>query len=122
MKIINTINKSLLAQASNTTTFNLGWTIPSIADIIGFAIKLFFIIAGLAALIYLILGAFAWVTSSGDKENVSKAQQKIQAAVLGLIILVVVLAILVALERFVFNGKVCFGITCPITIPTLIQP
>lgn len=91
-----------------------GFVIPSLPDIISFLIKLFFFIAGLAALIYLLLGAFGWVTSSGDKEAVKKAQDKIQAAVVGLIVIVLVLAVMVTLEQFVFNKKFCLGISCPV--------
>lgn len=97
-------------EANVETTF----VIPSIADIIGFLIKLFFFIAGVAALLYLLLGAFSWVTSSGDKEAVKKAQDKIQAAVIGLIMIVMVLAIMVTLEQFVFQKHFCLGLSCPI--------
>ena len=34
----------------------------------------------------------------------------------------VVLTIVVTLEQVVFGGKICFGISCPIQIPALIQP
>ncbi len=102
------------AAASTNANVNPGFTIPSLPDIISFLIKLFFFIAGLAALIFLLLGAFSWVTSSGDKEAVKKAQDKIQAAVVGLVVIVLVLAIMVTLEQFVFNQKFCLGISCPV--------
>lgn len=108
--------------ASDNADINIGWRIPSLADVISFLIKAFFVIAGLAALLYLLLGAFAWVTSGGDKENVKKAQDKIQASIIGLLILVAVLAIIVTLEQVVFSQKLCLGITCPLTIPRLIGP
>ena len=106
---------------SNNSNVYVGWKVPSLADIIGFVIKFLFIIAGLAALIFLLLGALAWVTSSGDKENVKKDKEKIQAAVVGLVVIVAVLAIIVTLEQFVFNGKLCLGISCEINIPSLIE-
>jgi len=99
---------------STNATVVSGFTIPSIADIIGFLIKLFFFIAGIASLLYLLLGAFSWVTSSGDKEAVKKAQDKIQAAVIGLIMIVLVLAVMVTLEQFVFQKHFCLGLSCPI--------
>lgn len=101
-----------VSQNANVTT---NFVIPSLPDMISFLIKMFFFIAGLSALLYLLMGAFSWVTSSGDKENVKKAQDKIQAAVIGLIIIVFVLAIMVTLEQFVFNKKFCLGISCPVT-------
>lgn len=99
---------------SQTTMVETSFQIPSLPDIISFIIKLFFFIAGMAALIYLLLGAFSWVTSSGDKEAVKKAQDKIQAAVVGLLVIVFVLALMVTLEQFVFNKKFCLGISCPV--------
>lgn len=107
---------------SSNTSVNVGWTIPSLADVVGFLIKFLFFFAGLAALLYLLLGAFSWVTSSGDKENVKKAQDKIQAAVVGLVIIVVVLVIIATLEQVVLKGTFCVGLTCNIAPPQLIQP
>lgn len=106
---------------SNNSEVNLTWKVPSLADIVGFLIKFLFIIAGLAALLFLLLGALSWVTSSGDKENVKKAQDKIQAAVVGLVVIIAVLAIIVTLEQIVFNQKLCLGISCPINIPSLLE-
>jgi hypothetical protein len=73
------------------------------------------------ALIYLLQGALSWITSGGDKENVKKAQDKIQAAIIGVIVIVAALAIIVTLEQVVFKTKICVGLTCPISIPSLIE-
>lgn len=94
---------------------------PSLGDVLSFAIKTLFTIAGLAALLYLIMGALSWVTSGGDKEKVDKAQQKIQAAVIGLIVLVAVVALAITLEQVVFNESVCLGFTCPVQFGTLLK-
>lgn len=102
-------------------TVILGFVPPTLPDILTFIIRFFFVIAGLAALLYLLLGSLAWVTSSGDKENVKKAQEKIQAAVIGLVVIVAVLAIIVTLEQVVFQQKICIGLSCGITIPSLIK-
>ncbi|MEO6508729.1 MAG: hypothetical protein ABIO02_02140 [Patescibacteria group bacterium] len=99
----------------------LGFQIPTFSEILTFAIRLFFIIGGLAALAMLLLGAFTWITSGGEKEKVQAAQRKIQSAVLGLIMIVVVLALVVTLEQVVFAGKLCFGLSCGITIPALLK-
>jgi len=97
-----------------------GFKVPNMADVIGFMMKFLFFFAGLSALLYLLLGAMAWVTSSGDKENVKKAQDKIQAAVLGLVILVVVIVLLATLEQVVLKNVFCVGLTCNINIPSLV--
>lgn len=126
-KIVNGLNALIFLAmaktsfAQGTSRVSLGWTIPSLADVVGFLIKFLFFFAGLSALLYLLLGAFAWVTSAGDKENVKKAQDKIQAAVVGLVIIVVVLVILATMEQVVLKGTFCVGLTCNIAPPQLIQ-
>ena len=113
---------SLADSTLNTGEVNAGFALPSMAQIIGFLMKFLFFFAGLAALLYLLLGALAWVTSSGDKENVKKAQDKIQAAVVGLVIIVVVVVLLATLEQVVLKNVFCIGLTCTINIPSLIHP
>jgi len=124
MKILTLINnlfvKGVYAASTNETAqASLGFQIPTLTYVLSFFIRFFFIIGGIIALIFLLLGAFSWITSSGNKENVQKAQEKIQAAVVGLILIAVVLAIAVTLEQFVFNKEICFGISCPLKIPSL---
>lgn len=104
-----------------TIQTQLPFTVPNLTTILSFIIQFFFTIAALVALLYLLLGALAWITSGGDKESVKKAQDKIQNALLGLILIVVVLAAAVTLEKVVFQGNICFGITCPLKLPSLLQ-
>ena len=108
--------------ANPDLSVQLGWQVPSLGGILTFIIRLFFIIAGLAALFYLLLGALAWVTSGGSKDAVEGAQKKIIAAVVGVVLIVVVLSIIVTLERIVFRCRICFGISCQVTIPSIIDP
>lgn len=100
----------------------LGFQIPTLSDILTFAIRAFFVIAGLAALFFLLLGAFAWVTSGGDQDSITAAREKIQAAVVGLLMMVAVLAIVWTLEQVIFNRRICLGLSCPVTIPALLEP
>lgn len=100
----------------------LGFTIPTFSDLLTFAIRGFFTIAGIAALFLLLQGAFEWVTSGGDKAKVEAAQRRMTTAVVGVIMIIVVLAIVWTLENVVFNRAICFGLTCPVTIPSLISP
>ncbi|MBP9690476.1 hypothetical protein KBD81_00180 [Candidatus Woesebacteria bacterium] len=102
-------------------TGDLGFQIPSLGDILTFAIRAFFVIAGLAALFYLLLGAMAWVTSGGDKDAITAAREKIQAAVLGMIMIVAVLAVIWTLEQVIFKRRICLGLSCPLTLPGLIE-
>src|SRR3989344_9616137 len=60
---------------------------------IGGAIRLFIIVAGLFLLIYMLWGAFDWITSGGEKEKISKAQSKITNAVIGMFLVIVSLTL-----------------------------
>ncbi len=93
----------------------------TLTNVLSFFMKFFFTIAALVALLYLLLGAFAWITSGGSKENIEKAREKIQAAVIGIVLIVAVIAIVVTLEQVVFKQVICFGLSCGIKIPGLIQ-
>jgi len=99
----------------------IGFRIPTFSDILSFAVRGFFIIAGLAALLFLLMGALNWITSGGDKEKTAAAQKQITAAVLGVILVAVVLAIVVTLEQVVFRKSICLGLSCSLTIPSLLK-
>ena len=98
---------------------NLNFQIPSFDAVLTFLLRFFFIIAGLVALIYFLLGALGWITSGGNKESVDKAREKIQAALIGMILLFFVLALVGVLENILGIGM---GITKPIVFPQLIKP
>ena len=127
MKILNFLKNLVIKSVYADTPVPTGGMItlpfenPTLGEVLSFAIRTLFTVAGLAALLYLIMGALSWVTSGGDKEKVDKAQQKIQAAVIGLIVLVAVIALAITLEQVVFSGKVCLGFTCPVTFGTLLK-
>lgn len=99
----------------------LNFAIPTFSDLLTFLIRFFFFIAGLAALIMMLWGALTWVTSGGEKEGVEKARDKIVAAIVGVIMIVVALAIIWSMEQIVFQGKICFGLSCPVTLPALLK-
>jgi hypothetical protein len=126
MKILsflkNLIIKPVFAAGTTDDLIKLPFANPTLGGVLSFAIRTLFTVAGLAALLFLIMGALSWVTSGGDKEKVDKAQQKIQAAVIGLIVLVAVIALAVTLEKVVFGGTVCLGFTCDVTFGTLLSP
>lgn len=58
------------------------------------AIKIAVIIGALFALFMLITGAFDWITSEGEKENIDKARRKITNAFVGLAILALAIIII----------------------------
>jgi len=93
--------------------------VPTLGDLVGNVIRLMFFIAGLYALVLLLLGGFEWVSSGGDDKKLSAARGKIINAIIGLVVMVAVLTLVILLEQVVFGGKVCLGISCPINMDDL---
>lgn len=88
----------------------------SLGGLIANALQIVFIAAGLAVLIYLIIGAFRWITSGGDKEAIGKARGTIVNALIGLAILALAFFITV-----LFGTIVGVNIFALPNIPTLSQ-
>lgn len=101
--VIGTINPPVDNPIYTNPDVNVG-----IGGLISTGLQLFFFVAGLATLIYLLLGAFEWLTSGGEKEKLTKAQNKIQSAVIGLILMVVMVVVFNVIMGTVLGGK--FGI------------
>ncbi len=99
----------------------LGFVIPTFGEMLTFLVKGFFVIAGLAALVMLLWGALAWVLSGGDKEKVEGARERITSAIIGVFMILVALAIIWTLEKIVFKETICFGLSCPVSLPTLLN-
>jgi len=94
----------------------------ALGDFMSLGVRLFFLVAGITTTIYLLRGAFAWITSGGDKEKLQKAQAILRNAIVGLLVIFLILAILVTLEDTVLKGSgICFGIRkeCPIKLPKI---
>jgi len=101
---------------------DLGFSVPTFGELLSFMVRLFFVIAGIAALFFLLWGALAWVTSGGDKDNVAAARGKIIAALVGVLVIITTLTVMWSLEQIVFDQQLCFGISCPVTLPNLLEP
>ncbi len=93
--------------------------VPTLGDLIGNALRLLFFIAGLYALVLLLLGGFEWVSSGGEDKKLESARKKIINAIIGLVVMVAVLTLVILIEQVVFGGKVCLGISCPIDMGSL---
>ena len=88
----------------------------AVAGLIGLGIKLFMFTAGILMLLYLMWGALDWVISSGDKEKLAKAQQKIMNAVIGIVVLIFVLVVFRLLTvdiLHIFEDEGFFQFTIP---------
>lgn len=89
-------------------------TTRSLGDVISNALLIVFIAAGLAVLVYLIIGAFKWITSGGDKEAIGKARGTIVNALIGLAILALAFFITVLFGQILNINILNFG-----ELPTL---
>jgi len=89
----------LSATPAFAATVQVGNPFPQLADlsiggILTFIINAAFVIAAILTLIYLIWGGINWITSGGDSEAVGAARNRIIAALIGLIIVILAYFIL----------------------------
>ncbi len=90
--------------------------IPTLGALMTSLVRLFFFVSGILALFYLLSGAFDWIRSGGKEEDITTAQKKIMAAILGLVVMVSVLTLVIIIEQVIFSGTVCLGVSCPIKL------
>jgi hypothetical protein len=70
-----------------------------IGTILSNALTIIFVAAALAVLFFLVIGAFKWIISGGDKEAVAGARKTIVAALVGLAILALSFLIVVVVGQ-----------------------
>lgn len=73
------------SQAASSAT-GLGTATPT--EIVAGAIAAFLGILGIIALIIIIFSGFQWMTAAGNKDKVEEAQDRLRAALIGLIIII----------------------------------
>lgn len=85
--------------ADHTVEHTIGTVIPpspvaaigpgaeGIGRFFGNIINIIFIFAGIVFLFLVIMSAFQWMISGGDKENIAKARGRLTSAIIGLFIL-----------------------------------
>lgn len=85
----------LFGGISPPAAMNVGGDDPiqGVGKFIGFGINMFILVAGMFLLIYLLWGAFDWISSGGEKERITKAQNKITNALIGMLLVFVVLTV-----------------------------
>lgn len=87
----------------------------TIGDAVSKGLTVVFAAAVLIVLVMLILGAFEWITSGGDKEAVGKARGRIINALIGLAVLAVAFALANVAARF--TGLNLFDLAIPTPDP-----
>lgn len=85
----------------------------AIGSIISALVGFFLILSFVATLVYMLLGGFDWVTSSGDKTKLQSARDKITNALVGLVVVGASWAVMMLVGTFT-------GIEFPnLPIPTI---
>jgi hypothetical protein len=77
--------------------------IGGIGDIVTKVISYIFPIAGFICLIFIIQGGYMWMVSSGNPENVKKAQGTLTWALIGLILTMTIFGILTVIINFLYK-------------------
>lgn len=72
----------------------------AISQFLSNGIILFYSIAGIVLLFMILWGAFQWMTSGGDKEQLASAQKRIMNAIIGIILFALAFAIIQVLGKF----------------------
>ena len=83
-----------------------GDPISSLSNIISVGLQIFLIIAAIMMLVYMLWGAMDWIGSSGEKEKLQKAQNKITNAVIGMIVIIVAFSIFTLITGTVLGNKI----------------
>ncbi len=91
----------------------------ALGKLLSTGLQLFFLVVGMATLLYMLWGAFDWITSNGEKEKLAKAQNKIQSAAIGLVLVVVVIVVFNVLMGTVLGGKFGIGNGLQFKLPSI---
>jgi hypothetical protein len=81
-------------------------------NIISGAVSLVLIITFVVFFFILVLGAFKWITSSGDEKKIAAARSQITNALIGVVLILSVWAILNLIE-ILFDIKILNGLSIP---------
>ena len=92
-----------------------GGVIANIPALIGWAIQILFVVAGLVAFVYLLLGGIKWITSGGDKGQVEAARNQIIQALIGLVVVFAAWGMIVLVETLLNIG---LGFSKPVQLPS----
>ena len=110
----------LFGGISPPAAMNVGGSDPvaGLGKFIAFGINMFILVAGMFLILYLLMGAFDWIVSGGDKEKIQKAQNKITNALIGMLLIFVVLTVFSLLAGNILgivvpNGSGGFDIKLP---------
>jgi hypothetical protein len=94
------------------TNFSVDAPQAAFSDWIARNLNIAFIVATLIVFLYLILGAFEWITSAGEKGKLESARNRMLHAAIGLIVLAASVAIFIFIQSILNVCIVQFGSSC----------
>ncbi len=87
----------------------------AISQFLSNGVNLIYMVAAIVLLFMILWGAFQWLTSGGDKEQLAAAQRRILNAIIGILLFAAAFAIISVLGTFTgfefFDESVCKGCT-----------
>jgi hypothetical protein len=93
--------------------------IVGLSRLIVFGIQALILVSGIALLIYLLWGAFDYLTSQGDPDKIKAAQTKITNAVIGIILVIAAFTLFVVVAVYMLGIVEFTGGTIIFKVPTL---
>jgi hypothetical protein len=86
-----------------------GTGLPGDSTISGFILRIINIalaIAGLIAVLFLIIGGFRYITSAGNEETAEQAKKIIINAIIGIVVIILAFVIVRVISRALISGQV----------------
>jgi NADH:ubiquinone oxidoreductase subunit 6 (subunit J) len=83
-----------------------GDPVVGLSKIISVGLQIFLIVAAVMMLVLLLWGGLDWIASGGEKEKLSKAQNKLFNAVLGMLIIISAFTIFTLITGTVLGNKI----------------
>lgn len=112
LAVLSLLNPGVIhAQITNPAIGNLGNNATAASEGATFASyfiylwQAFITIGGLATLLYLVWGAFQWITAGGDSGNIEKARNRMTQAVIGMILLAASFTLVSVINTLFFDGQ-----------------
>ena len=98
-----------------------GDPILGIGKLFSVVIQLVIVVAALITLFQLLMGAIDWINSSGEKEKLAKAQNKILNAIVGLLLVIIAFVVFSVISNQILGGNIiqCTTTGCNFNIPHL---
>lgn len=100
---------SPVALAQFTTPTSTGTNLPNDTSLTGFIMKIINIalaVAGLIAVLFLIIGGFRYITSAGNEESAEQAKKIITNSIIGIVVIILSFVIVRVISNALSSGTV----------------